>query len=188
MQVAKRMLQSLKNFVLEAVQRPTDFIKQPAIRWIAIVYGSTYVVANCVETTMNRYNYIQRLWVNSLVSKIGRFRDRSRSPRWLCLVLVTVAASFTLPPLVTPWFREQGVPAPDKVAQLVVPCAAQILNTPFYVLGLSLYNHPEHSLQQRWAYVRAYYPSTLLARWARIFPAFGIGGVLNKELRSWQNK
>jgi hypothetical protein len=101
---------------------------------------------------------------------------------------ITVAASFTLPPLVTPWFREQGVPAPDKVAQLVVPCAAQILNTPFYVLGLSLYNHPEHSLQQRWAYVRAYYPSTLLARWARIFPAFGIGGVLNKELRSWQNK
>lgn len=27
---------------------------------------------------------------------------------------ITVAASFTLPPLVTPWFREQGVPAPNS--------------------------------------------------------------------------
>jgi hypothetical protein len=50
-------------------------------------------------------------------------------------------------------------------------------------MGLSLYNSPEHTLKQRANFVAHQYGQTVLARWGRIFPAFSIGGVLNKTLR-----
>lgn len=104
---------------------------------------------------------------------------------------ITVGASFTLVPHVAAAFHEQfGVSksTADVTAQLLTPCAAQIFNTPLYILGLSLYNQPEHTLAQRAQFLRSSYVRTVLARWARIFPAFGIGGVVNKKLRTELHK
>jgi len=94
----------------------------------------------------------------------------------------------------------------DITAQLVTPCAAQALSSPLHLIGLDLYNNPArtsaerlitvHSLHLlltssshlgrdlfRMAFVRQEYVGTTLARMGRIFPAYGIGGVVNKFLR-----
>jgi hypothetical protein len=99
---------------------------------------------------------------------------------------ITVGASFTLVPTVAKSMQANlglSAKSSDVAAQLLTPCAAQLFNTPLYLAGLSLYNSPEHTTQQRLAFMRGHYVKTLLARWGRIFPAFGIGGVLNKSLR-----
>lgn len=99
---------------------------------------------------------------------------------------ITVAASFTLVPGVASALREHaGLSATtaDVAAQLFTPCAAQLVNTPLYLGGLSLYNSPAHTAAQRAAFFKSHYGKTVLARWGRIFPAFGVGGVLNKFMR-----
>jgi len=99
---------------------------------------------------------------------------------------ITIGASFTLVPYVTSmiesstgWSRANA----DFASQFFTPCFAQVFNTPLYLMGLSLYNNPERTFAERNAFIGREYTKTLFARWARIVPAFGIGGVLNKKLR-----
>lgn len=108
---------------------------------------------------------------------------------------LTVLASFTLPPMVADiMVKETGVSASvaHSVAQLSIPCLMQVISTPLYLYGLDLYNRPSSSsngntgltkVQDRFMQVRREYIKTLGARVGRIFPAYGIGGVVNKQLR-----
>jgi hypothetical protein len=96
----------------------------------------------------------------------------------------TVAASFTLPPRLTPWV-EQATGLPHDIArglvQLVTPLSAQVFTVPFHLGALDLYNNPENT--QRIAFVKREYIKTLFARWGRILPAFGVGGVINLQMQ-----
>ncbi len=96
----------------------------------------------------------------------------------------TVAASFTLPPRVTPWV-EKATGLPHDVArglvQLVTPLSAQIFTVPLHLGALDLYNNPNNV--ERLAFIKREYMKTLLARWGRILPAFGVGGVINLQIQ-----
>ncbi len=97
---------------------------------------------------------------------------------------ITVAASFTLPPRLTPLVEKAtGLPhdAARAGVQLVTPLLAQIFSVPMHLVALDLYNNPTN--QDRVRFVRREYTKTLLARWGRILPAFGIGGVINLEMQ-----
>ena len=60
----------------------------------------------------------------------------------------------------------------------------QLLSTPLHLHGLDLYNrNTALSVNEKIAFVKREYLKTSLARMARILPAFGIGGVLNKKVR-----
>ena len=60
----------------------------------------------------------------------------------------------------------------------------QLLSTPLHLHGLDLYNrNTTLSVNERIAFIKKEYAKTALARMARILPAFGIGGVLNKKIR-----
>merc|ERR1711998_247991 len=74
----------------------------------------------------------------------------------------------------------------DVQAQLVCPCAMQFLSCPLHLYGLDLYNNPESSRTNamRTSFITKEYLKTALARIGRILPAFGIGGVINKEVRA----
>jgi len=50
--------------------------------------------------------------------------------------------------------------------------------------GLDNYNRSGSSTSDRIKFVQQEYVKTTLARMARIFPAFGIGGVVNKKVRA----
>ncbi len=76
----------------------------------------------------------------------------------------------------------------DVVSQLTAPCAMQLVSTPLHLYGLDIYNRAGTAAapittNDRVAFIQREYTKTALARMARIFPAFGIGGVTNKWLR-----
>jgi len=50
-----------------------------------------------------------------------------------------------------------------------------------------LYNREKGSFTERLDFVRKEYVKTTLARMGRIFPAYGIGGVVNKHIRKYGN-
>lgn len=50
--------------------------------------------------------------------------------------------------------------------------------------GLDNYNRSTASTDSRLKFIQQEYVKTTLARMARIFPAFGIGGVVNKKVRA----
>lgn len=110
--------------------------------------------------------------------------------------LATVACSFNVPHLVADWIRSSdsdGIPEivkrnPATAAQLLVPTTLQFLSTPVHLLALDFYNRQgtpteKVPLASRARFVAREYPVSTFARMMRILPAFGIGGILNRELR-----
>ena len=99
---------------------------------------------------------------------------------------MTILASFSLPPILGQYlsgsFGIERAEA-DTFAQLFTPVTMQIFSTPLHLHGLDLYNRDVATQQERLAFIGREYVSTALARMARIFPAFGIGGVVNKYIR-----
>lgn len=101
----------------------------------------------------------------------------------------TVFASFNLPSLVAP-----NLPLSDEfasnyfsratAAQFMIPAAMQFVSTPLHLYGLDLYNRDgEATVKERLSKVRADYLRSVTARMCRIIPAFGIGGVVNINMR-----
>ena len=97
---------------------------------------------------------------------------------WFGRDVITQFFVFTLPLLL------QGR-VPDLMCRLGAPVAAQYFTTPFHLLGIKLFSLPVGtSVASQWAAVRAILFATILARQIRIFPAFSLGGVVNKGLRA----
>jgi hypothetical protein len=105
---------------------------------------------------------------------------------------LTILAGFSLPPLISkqilqPTFPQMNPKTADVVAQLTVPCAMQFLSTPLHLLGLHLYNFRNSTRTARILNIKKFYWGTAFARIGRIFPAYGIGGVINRQLRESLN-
>jgi len=120
---------------------------------------------------------------------------------------MTILASFSLPDIVSQRMQASvgmGKVSADTWAQLLTPVTMQIFSTPLHLHGLDLYNRPhleaatatgtlpssststaakEAPPLSRTAFVAKEYVKTVLARMARILPAFGVGGVVNKYIR-----
>lgn len=100
---------------------------------------------------------------------------------------LTILAGFSLPPIISKEFIQPVFHIPKKTAdvisQLTVPCVMQFISTPLHLLGLHLYNYRQSDGASRLANIRHFYWGTAFARIGRIFPAFGIGGVVNRQLR-----
>lgn len=114
-----------------------------------------------------------------------------------CRDSLTIFASFNLPAIIAPRLAELPPTVKDKfsrilstesgrtnTAQFLTPAAMQIFSTPLHLLGLDLYNRQgklgfgERALQitKNWAVCS-------FARMGRIVPAFGVGGVVNSQMR-----
>ncbi|KAI5199130.1 hypothetical protein E4T39_06454 [Aureobasidium subglaciale] len=102
---------------------------------------------------------------------------------------LTVFASFNVPPLLAPMLpmsesMQKHVSA-VSAAQFLAPAAVQLISTPLHLLGLDLYNR-DGSLgaRERMIKVRKDWLKSSFARMARIVPAFGVGGVVNTNVRA----
>lgn len=175
----EKMGACIRRQISEMFRKPLTFVRQPSLAWIFAVYGSTYIAANNCETLYVRYTQnsaeIPKFVVTSGANiGMSMLKDRAfasmfaavgapkRSVPSTSLALfgirdcITIGASFTLVPYVAQaaeqqfgWTRQSS----DLVAQLATPCAAQFINTPLYLLGLSLYNTPEHTSSQRFSFI-----------------------------------
>jgi hypothetical protein len=100
--------------------------------------------------------------------------------------IITVASAFTLPPIFSEYIQDKldaSERASRTAAQLISPLLVQVLVTPLHLLGLDLYNRDGLKLGKRIGYLKSLYPNALAMRMIRFLPAYGIGGVINSEMR-----
>jgi hypothetical protein len=200
------LVPSLLDGVKTLFSRPVFFFRQPSFLLIWGVYSGTYIAANTIDATCERaeQSAVVPKFIGSSATNVtlsmakdvafvrlfgqgvprpvpalsyGLFATRDTG---------TVLASFTLPDTVSNGMQESmgaSKAFSDTSAQLFTPCAMQMISSPLHLLGLDLYNRPEASSAKRVSFIKQEYLKTSLARIARIFPAFGVGGVVNKSIR-----
>ena len=94
---------------------------------------------------------------------------------------------FTLPPVLSPLIQEKAglsKPTAEFASSFCTPVLSQVFTTPFHLLGLSIYNHDSASMAKHLAGLKETYPPTVLLRMLRIIPAFSVGGVANRYVRT----
>lgn len=187
--------------------RPKIFFTAYEFKWILAVYQSTYIASNLAD------HYVVP-WLDPAVSKLltvfvvnttlGLLKDKALTQRfghgdprpfpWSSLNLffmrdlIAMASAFTLPSILGHVMHKKFNFSENTaliLAQLSTPVLAQIVCTPLHLLGLDLYNKPGITMDERLRHVRKIYGHTTLIRMLRFLPAFGIGGVVNIELRKY---
>lgn len=205
------LMPCLVNGVKTLVTKPWYFVKRPSFLLIWGVYSGTYIVGNAIEAVCERSEqapFYPKFIGGSLANvTLSVLKDRafarmfgtgsaSQPMTFKSMGLfatrdsMTILASFSLPPVLSEKFqRDYKIEKAfaDTSAQLITPCAMQIFSTPLHLLGLDIYNRQSASTNERLAFIRSEYLKTMLARIARIFPAFGIGGVVNRSVRQYGN-
>jgi hypothetical protein len=200
------LVPSLFDGVRTLFTRPVFFLRQPSFLLIWGVYSGTYIAANTIDATCERaeQSAVVPKFIGSSATNVTLSMAKDVAfvrlfgtgvPRPVPALSYglfairdtgTVLASFTLPDTVSKGMQENmgtSKAFSDTSAQLFTPCAMQMISSPLHLLGLDLYNRPEASSAERTSFIRQEYLKTSLARIARIFPAFGVGGVVNKRIR-----
>lgn len=72
-----------------------------------------------------------------------------------------------------------------RLAQMTCPVFVQLVATPIHLLGLDLYNRAGISMSERLGHLKKIYTHSVILRMLRFLPAYGIGGVVNMELRKY---
>lgn len=185
------------------VKQPGKFVRQPSFLWICFVYTGTYWAANLTHLACDLKNvewqYPKFLATSAANVGLSVLKDRAFAKMFAAggaavksvpvksMVLfaardsMTVFASFNLPPIVTPMVENMGIPHSVARAgvQVATPLLMQIFSVPLHLHALDCFNRGSATPAQRVSFVKQEYTKTLLARWMRIGPAFGIAGVVN---------
>jgi hypothetical protein len=198
--------EGVKSGFTRLFTQPLQFFASFKFRWMYFVYTLTYSANNLTdhsqimpEVPLPIQNLLITFAANTVcgilkdkayIQHFGVAQQRKFPVASLGLLLlrdiITVASAFTLPPI----FADQIYLRFDvsertsrTIAQLATPLLVQIVVTPLHLLGLDLYNRQGLKLSQRAGYLKTLYPNALGMRMIRFLPAYGIGGVINNELR-----
>jgi hypothetical protein len=116
---------------------------------------------------------------------------------WATRDWLVIGSSFVLPDIVSVNLQETwGLREADasKISQLACPVVTQLIASPLQLLGLDFYNRSLSNISTHEAFVERCrflgqnYTSIVLARIARIAPAYGIGGIGNTYFRNaWRS-
>ena len=198
----------LINGVKSLIFNPIHFLKQPSFLFIWGVYSGTYIVANSIEAICERngQSSFYPKFVGSSIANVtlSVLKDKAfarmfgkgdpKPMKFTSMGIfatrdsMTILASFSLPGLISAKMQKDAnfsATSADNIAQLITPVSMQILSTPLHLLGLDIYNRPVATNPERVSFIQQEYLKTAMARMARIFPAFGIGGVVNKDIRKY---
>ncbi|KAI8803275.1 hypothetical protein BJ742DRAFT_829997 [Cladochytrium replicatum] len=191
------------------VTSPVTFVRQPSFLIVFGTYHFTYTVANFTQTICDHnlrpwfYPKFIATSVANVSASLGKdiyftkaFAKPGAPSRAVPLAsyllytsrdTMTIYGSFNLPGMFSNYVQSQGLVkdphSAETLAQLVTPLAVQFVSCPLHLTGMDLYNRPGVTVGHRLEFIRKEYLGTALARCARIFPAYGIGGVLNTHLR-----
>ena len=200
------LLPCLLNGIKTMLTKPLYFVRQPSFLFIWGVYSGTYTVANCTDAICE-YREIDPAYPKFVSSSaanvslsvlkdkafaamfgVGETRPLPTKSYALFAARdsMTILASFTRPGILSSRMQQYAGWSPhfsDTISQLFTPVTMQIFSTPLHLHGLDLYNRNQATSADRISFVKREYIKTVLARMSRIFPAFGIGGVLNKYIR-----
>lgn len=101
---------------------------------------------------------------------------------------ITISSSFTLAPqmasLIPDWITAD-LHAKRTITQLALPALVQYVNTPLHMIALDLIARPQvATMAERSALIRSGWAQSSSVRAARTLPAFGVGCVVNADLRA----
>ena len=196
----------LINGIKSLFSNPIYFLKQASFLFILGVYTGTYLVGNSIEAICerNQQDSFYPKFVGSSAANVtlSVLKDKAFArmfgkgdPRPMRISSIglfatrdsmTILASFSLPDLISVKMQkntDMKKADTDLIAQLITPVSMQIISTPLHLLGLDIYNRESATNADRKAFIGREYLKTVAARMARIFPAFGVGGVVNKKVR-----
>eukprot|EP00919_Chromeraceae_sp_WS-2016_P016821 GHVR01040167.1.p1 GENE.GHVR01040167.1~~GHVR01040167.1.p1 ORF type:complete len:104 (-),score=2.32 GHVR01040167.1:1174-1485(-) len=98
-----------------------------------------------------------------------------------------MASAFTIPPIIGSYIAKKydmNKNTSFKMSQIMVPLMVQIVATPIHLLGLDIYNREGRNVRDRFTYIKSIYVNSLLLRMMRFLPAYGLGGIVNIEIRN----
>lgn len=198
---------SVARTAKEIALNPLVYLSSFEFRWVLMVYGSTYMANNAVESIckMNHANdTLPKLVGVTLVNMIAsiskdkafalRFGASSKEPMrpisilvWVVRDVLTISGAFVFPSRVAKVLETQGIDGhlARNLSQLLCPIAFQTFLTPIHLLGLDYYNNPGDLFSLRIARIARLYPFTTFIRMIRMGSAYGIGGVSNSNLRQF---
>jgi hypothetical protein len=186
---------------------PLKFVSKPTFAFVCIVYGSTYVAANTITSFFEmrkKDSFYPRLFGTTVVNmSLGIAKDRyfakvfskNAAPvfplvSWGLFVLrdlLTIGAGFNFPSVASTYLQDAKIISSkedaDKVAQLSVPMAAQLVLTPIHLLALDIYNRAGQTAPNRISYISNVLPGALSIRLGRVLCAYSIAGVSNKSIK-----
>jgi len=192
--------------IREMAMSPVTYIRQPAFRYLAVLFGGTYWAANSFMTfaesreehsrvgkaaTVFVANTSLSLWKDSALAKLFGTKVPTAVPRsalasWWARDAIGMSVIFVAPPIVAQYLHsEHGMnkQRAQVVSQVALPMMIQPVVAPFHMLGYVLYNQPGHSWSSHLEVVRREFWGTLCMRWIRVFPPFSMGTVVNTSLR-----
>ncbi|CAG8592911.1 6880_t:CDS:2 [Ambispora leptoticha] len=198
---------SIKAGIISCLKKPHQFICSRQFYLVYMVYSSTYITVNKVDTLSNHHNVdnqLPKFFGASIANMASCFYKDMHFTRMFGIIAprplpkatygffatrdtTTMAASFNMPDVLGSNFYEKGWIADREramnLAQLVSPALIQFVSTPLHLLGLDLYNRQNAGIGSRANLLMQKYSKTTLARIVRIAPAFGIGGVANRVFK-----
>jgi len=198
--------QSVGTSMRELVSNPVNYVRQPAYRFMLVLYGGTYGAANLFTSfeevrgksmplgktaSIFAANCSLALWKDTNFAKLYSDKPPAAIPRqayasWYIRDFVSMGVIFTAPPLVAMQLQESfGIDrkVAEPVAQFALPLMLQPFVAPFHLYGYVVYNNPTASLAERKAIMRKEIWGAIQMRWMRIIPPFSIGANLNREVR-----
>jgi hypothetical protein len=199
--------EAFKNFKTLIFQ-PIKFLTKPTFAFVCLVYSATYIAANTI-TTYCELNDEDPYWPKMIGTTatnmgLGILKDRyfarvfnGKAPPVFPLAswglfcvrdLLTIGAGFNFPDAASSFLQQNNyITNPviaDRVSQVSVPMAAQLILSPIHVLSLDIYNRVGQSWRSRYGYIKGIYLETSSMRMGRVCCAYGIAGVSNKNLKA----
>ena len=200
------IFQNAAQGLINTIRNPFQTIKSPEFKWIGLVYGSTYVAANTIDSLCKIYHCSDvipklvgvtgvnmtlcilkdrayaKMFGNPNSSKVGM----SSLGLWFVRDVLTISAAFVLPSRLSQLINNLGVEQSkaNNIALFTLPIIFQLILTPIHLLGYDYYNFPVRKFKERVAYILPKYWSTTSIRMIRMGAAYGLGGLGNKTYRN----
>ena len=201
------LFRSLGSSLRSLIRSPFDYLRSFEFLWLWSVNGVTYCMNNLVElgcTHLGLETLVPKLALVTLTNTvISIMKDkafarkfgtsskagvsRSTVSLWILRDLLVVASAFVLPSavargLVSLDFEPKSA---SNLSQFLCPILIQFLATPIHILGLDLHNNPLDPKGKRVLRIARLSLANISIRMARSGTLFGIGGLGNKNLRSF---
>lgn len=199
--------QGVRTGFVDMLKAPHRFLRGRDFLLVWGVYTGTYIAANFADTLctyLNRSSEFPKFLATTVTNISLCVRKDMIFTKMFGVIApttfpltsyalftlrdcLTIYASFNYPPKISKtiqeYFPKLNKQRSDKLAQLSCPVGIQFISTPIHLFALDLYNRPKIPVGARASLIGSNYFTTVSARISRIFPAFGIGGIVNKSLR-----
>lgn len=199
--------QSVGASMRELMSNPISYVKQPAFRYIWLLYGGTYGAANLFTTFEDVRGSGSPLGKTAAIfaanSSLSLFKDynfarlfsdkppapmpKPAMASWWVRDFISMGVIFSGPPMLANHLQEEmgyKKSVAEPVAQFTLPLLLQPFVAPMHLYGYVLYNNPSSDWAARKVIMKREVWGAIQMRWLRIIPPFSIGANLNREVRT----